>query len=103
MGDDTIPLKKNKTQLQMNQATDRSNEPKKSMVSQNEMNRESVKSKRSLQTVEEFIAAQFGMQFTELVLLLSAEQQAEVNQDEGLQSQSQVQDRKMILKRSKRF
>ena len=57
----------------MNQATDRSNEPKKSMVSQNEMNRESVKSKRSLQTVEEFIAAQFGMQFTELVLLLSAE------------------------------
>ena len=57
----------------MNQATDRSNEPKKSMVSLNEMNRESVKSKRSLQTVEEFIAAQFGMQFTELVLLLSAE------------------------------
>ena len=47
------------------------------MISQNKMDRESVKSsiskKRAQQTVEEYIAAQFGMQFTELVLLLSAE------------------------------
>ena len=47
------------------------------MISQKNMDRESVKSsiskKRAQQTVEEYIAAQFGMQFTELVLLLSAE------------------------------
>ena len=52
-----------------------------SNISQSQLDRSSVKSglsrKRGAVTVEEFIADKFGMQFTELVLLLSAEQQAE--------------------------
>ena len=84
MADDTVPLKKNKSNTQlMAMTSDRSGIEKalnRSNISQN-MDRSSVKSsisrKRGAQTVEEYIAAQFGMQFTELVLLLSAEQQAE--------------------------
>lgn len=43
------------------------------------------------------------MQFTELVLLLSAEQQAEVSIEEGVKNAAMAQDRKLILKRDRRF
>ena len=85
MADDTVPLKKGKTNNQMMAMTsDRSGIEKalnRSNISQSQLDRSSVKSsisrKRGAVTVEEYIADKFGMQFTELVLLLSAEQQAE--------------------------
>ena len=81
MADDTVPLKKGKTNNQMMAMTsDRSGIEKalnRSNISQSQLDRSSVKSsisrKRGAVTVEEYIADKFGMQFTELVLLLSAE------------------------------
>ena len=82
MADDTVPLKKGKSnaQIMMAMPSDRSGIEKalnRSNISHSQLDRSSVKSgisrKRAAQTVEEYIAAQFGMQFTELVLLLSAE------------------------------
>lgn len=81
MADDTVPLKKGKTNNQMMAMTsDRSGIEKalnRSNISQSQLDRSSVKSslsrRRGAVTVEEYIAEKFGMQFTELVLLLSAE------------------------------
>ena len=64
----------------------------------------SISRKRGAQTVEEYIANQFGLQFTELVLLLSAEQQAEDSlEDMSVNHSVLASDRKMILMRNKRF
>ena len=64
----------------------------------------SISRKRGAQTVEEYIANQFGLQFTELVLLLSAEQQAEDSlEDNSVNHSVLASDRKMILMRNKRF
>ena len=100
MADDTVPLKKTKTSNNRNkmvaEPSDRSydvddkgklglDKSGLSRQSQRLMDRSSVKSslkRGGPQTVEEYIAVQFGMQFTELVFLLSEEQQAEASLDE---------------------
>jgi len=56
---------------------------------------------RKAQTLEQYLQPIFGEQFYNLVMLLQAEQQVEVDQDMGKKISSG--DRKMLAKRDKRF
>lgn len=56
---------------------------------------------RKAQTLEQYLQPIFGEQFYNLVMLLQAEQQVEVDQDMGKKINSG--DRKMLAKRDKRF
>ena len=84
---DTVPTKgKNK------------NNDESHMTYKSAMDRSSINSrKRQPQTIEEFVAREFGSQFYDLVFKLSQEQQAEFEIDYNTSNSTSAQDRKLML------
>ena len=76
------------------------------MTYKSAMDRSSIKStlsRKKQMTIEEYVAREFGTQFYDLVFKLSQEQQAEFEIDYSTTNSTSAADRKLMLKREKRF
>ena len=76
------------------------------MTYKSAMDRSSIKStlsRKKNMTIEDFVAREFGTQFYDLVFKLSQEQQAEFEIDYNSGNSTSASDRKLMLKREKRF